>query len=86
MAHEDLLRILGVDGNLTPAAVIALATERAIETNFLAATVNVERDAAPGRRVSERGVRLKLIDVHVAELCQRVGWKQGIDGTLVFGT
>ena len=53
MAHEDLLRILGVDGNLTPAAVVTLATERAIETNLLAAAVRVERDAALGRRLNE---------------------------------
>ena len=65
MAHEDLLRILGVDGNLTAAAVVTLATERAIETNFWAAAVSVERDGALGCRLGERGVRLKLIDVHI---------------------
>ena len=42
MAHEDLLRIVGVDGNLTPAAVITAATKRAIEANFIAAAVSVE--------------------------------------------
>lgn len=67
MAHEDFLRILSVDGNFMPAAVVTLATERAIETNLLAAAVNVECDAALGRRLGERGVRLKLIDVHISD-------------------
>ena len=65
VAHEDLLRVFGVHGNLTSAAVVTLATERAIETNLLAAAMNVERDAALGRGLSERGVRLKLIDVQI---------------------
>src|SRR5207249_4055263 len=57
MAHEDLLGILGVDGNLTQAAVVTLATERAVETNLLAVAVPVERDAAIGRRHTESAGR-----------------------------
>ena len=65
MAHEDLLRIVRVDGNLTSAAVITSTTEWAIETDFIAAAVNIERDATLGRRLFERCVRLELIDVHI---------------------
>ena len=65
MAHEDLLRIVGVDGNLASAAVITAATEWTIEANFIAAAVSVEGHATFGRRLFERCVGLKLIDVHV---------------------
>ena len=65
MAHQNLLRILCVDRNLTSAAVIASTTKRAVETNFIAAAVNIERDATLGRRLFERCVRLELIDVHI---------------------
>ena len=83
MAHEDLLRIVGVDGNLTSAGVIAAATKRAIEANFIAAAVGVECHATFGCRFCERRFRLKLIDVHISSPCQSDGWEEGNDATLV---
>ena len=44
MAHEDLLRIVRVDGNLESAAVITSTTEWTIETDFIATAVDIKRD------------------------------------------
>ena len=73
MAHEDLLRIVRVDGNLTSAAVIASTTEWAIETDFIATAVDIKRDATLGRRLFERCFRLELIDVDVTGTVQEIG-------------
>lgn len=73
MAHENFLRILRVDGNLTAAAMIAGTAERAVEPHFFAVTMNVERDPTLRRRLFERCFRLELIDVDVTGTCQGIG-------------
>ena len=75
MAHENLLRVFDVHGNLTPPAMIADTGERAIETNLFSVPMNVERDATLRRRLFERCFRLKLIDVDVTGTIQEIGGK-----------
>ena len=77
MAHEHLLRILRVHGNLTATAMIAGTTERTIEANLFPVPMGIERDATLRRRLFERGFRLELIDVDVTGRCQEIGGKAG---------
>ena len=73
MAHENLLRIFGVHGNLTATAMITSTTKRAVEANLFAIPMHVDRDAAFRRRLFKRCFRLELIDVDVTGFCQGVG-------------
>ena len=75
VAHENLLRVFRVHGNLTTAAMIAGTTERTIEANLFPVPMNVERHAALGRRLFERCFRLELIDVDVTGTWQELGGK-----------
>ena len=75
MAHEHLLRILRVHGNLAATTVIADTTEGTIDTNLVPGPMSVERDATLRRRLFERGIRLELIDVDVTGRCQGIGGK-----------
>ena len=75
MAHENLLRVFRVHGNLTASAMIADTTEQTIEANLFPVPMNVERHAALGRRFFERRFRLELIDVDVTGTWQEIGGK-----------
>jgi hypothetical protein len=66
VATEHLLRVVGVHRNLALPDMVAGAAEEAIEADFLAGTVRIEREAALSSRRFEARLRLQLIHVDVA--------------------
>src|SRR5438128_2306814 len=73
VAGEDLLRVTGIDRNLTLAGVVTRAREGTIETLLFARAVNVHRGATLGSGALQRRLGLDVIDAQVAGLIHTGG-------------
>ena len=66
VALEYFLRVVGVDRDFLPSAVVSRATKLAVDSDFSSSAFHIQRNAALRGRSFESGLGLQSVDVDVS--------------------